>query len=113
MSWEPICHYDDIPDNAGLAALVDGHQVALFKVRGELYAIDNFDPISKANVLSRGIVCSVQDEVCVASPLYKQHFSLTTGQCLEDETVSVNCFPVRHSGETVDIDKRSLALCAA
>lgn len=113
MSWEMICSYADIPDNAGAAALVEGHQVAIFKVKGELYAIDNFDPCGKANVLSRGIICSIKDELCVASPLYKQHFSLTTGSCMEDEDISVRCYPVRHVDGKVELDKSSLELQAA
>lgn len=43
------------------------------------------DPIGKAYVMSRGIVGDINGEMCVASPLYKQHFSLKSGQCLEDE----------------------------
>lgn len=35
--------------------------------------------------MSRGIVGDINGEMCVASPLYKQHFSLKSGQCLEDE----------------------------
>ena len=113
MSWETICNYEEIPENAGLAALVEGHQIAIFKVRGELYAIDNFDPIGKANVLSRGIVCSVKDEICVASPLYKQHFSLGSGRCLEEEGVTVGCFEVRHNNGVIEVDKSPLKLRAA
>lgn len=112
MSWEPICHIDDIPDYAGVAAMVEDRQIAIFKVNGELYAIDNFDPIGKANVLSRGIICSIKGDICVASPLYKQHFSLATGQCIEDD-LSVKCYAVRCSDGRVELDKSSLELQAA
>jgi Rieske-like [2Fe-2S] domain len=56
---------------------------------GSLYAIGNHDP------LSRGIVGDLKNESVVASPVYKQHFSLLTGQCLEDAAVSVPTFAVR------------------
>lgn len=112
MSWETVCQVTDIPDNSGVAAMVENRQIALFKVDGELYAIDNFDPIGKANVLARGIVGSIKGEVCVASPLYKQHFSLSTGNCIEQEA-SVKCYPVRCVDGRVEIDKSSLALQAA
>lgn len=112
MSWETICQYDYIPDNTGLAALVDGHQVAIFKVRGKLYAIDNFDPVGKANVLSRGIICSLKRELCVASPLYKQHFSLVTGRCFEEDA-SVRCYAIRCNDGIIEIDKSGLQLRAA
>lgn len=68
-----------------------------------MYAISNFDPIGKANVLYRGIVGSVGNEVVVASPLYKQHFSLQTGQCLQDEESRVEVFPSRINDDQVQL----------
>jgi uroporphyrinogen-III synthase len=80
----------------GVAALVGGEQVALFRLDAqEIRAIGNLDPYSKANVLSRGIVGSRSDAVFVASPMYKQPFDLRTGQCLDDPAVSVPTFDVR------------------
>jgi nitrite reductase (NADH) small subunit len=52
-------------------------------------------------VLSRGIVGDVKGELVVASPVYKQHFSLTSGKCLEDPEVRVLVYPVRLDGLTV------------
>jgi NAD(P)H-dependent nitrite reductase small subunit len=90
-----ICRLDDILPDCGVAALVNGRQVAIFRLEGDrLYAIDNFDPFSKANVLSRGIVGDVKGELVVASPVYKQHFSLATGQCLEDPDVRLAVYRV-------------------
>lgn len=89
-----ICRLDDIVPNSGVCALVDGRQIAVFRVEDDtVYAIDNFDPFSRANVLSRGIVGDLKGERVVASPVYKQHFSLTTGQCLEDPDVRVGIHP--------------------
>lgn len=105
MQWESICAADQIPVNAGAAALVDGVQVAIFRVGNDIFAIDNYDPIGDANVLARGIVCDIKGELCVASPLYKQHFSLRSGQCLEDENVRVNTYGVRISGEQIEIER--------
>ncbi len=80
----------------GVAALIDGRQVALFRLpRGSIYAIGNHDPFSGANVLSRGIVGDLKGELVVASPIYKQHFSLVSGQCLEKPEVNVPVYPVR------------------
>lgn len=113
MSWESICHIDDIANYTGVAAMIEGRQIAVFRLNDELYAIDNFDPIGKANVLSRGIVCSIKGEACVASPLYKQHFSLATGQCVEED-ISVKCYAVRCTEDgSIEIDKSSLELQAA
>jgi NAD(P)H-dependent nitrite reductase small subunit len=94
--WIKICRLDEIFPNTGVCALVGGEQVAVFRVDdGSLYAIGNHDPFSRANVLSRGIVGDLKGELVVASPVYKQHFSLLTGQCLEDAAVSLPTFAVR------------------
>jgi nitrite reductase (NADH) small subunit len=103
MSWTTVCRLDDILPNAGVAALVDETQVAIFRVDDKVYALANKDPYSNANVLSRGIVGSLKGKLVVASPIYKQHFSLDAGQCLEDDTVSIPCYQARTEGELVQI----------
>jgi len=95
--WITVCKVDDLEPDSGVCALVDGRQVAIFyipKIQA-IYAIGNYDPIGKANVLSRGMIGDIQGEPVVASPLYKQHFSLKTGVCLEDEKVKTDVFDVR------------------
>jgi NAD(P)H-dependent nitrite reductase small subunit len=94
--WIGICRLEDIVPNTGVCALVGSDQVAVFRLDDDsLYAIGNFDPLSGANVLSRGIVGDIDGELVVASPVYKQHFSLESGRCLEDNEASVPVFPVR------------------
>jgi len=90
-----ICSFNQILNNSGVAALVGGEQVAIFRVDQEVYAIGNRDPFSGANVLARGMV--------VASPVYKQHFSLLTGRCIEDPSVSVPVYRARVEGADIQI----------
>jgi nitrite reductase (NADH) small subunit len=105
--WIKVCRLDDIVPNTGVCALVGGEQVAVFRVDdGSLYAIGNHDPFSHANVLSRGIVGDLKGELVVASPVYKQHFSLATGQCLEDPELRVAVFPVRLDNGEVWVSPR-------
>ena len=92
-----LCKLYDLIPNSGICAEVDGQQIALFYLPSEIpqvYAIGNWDPIGKANVLARGIVGDIDGRLVVASPLYKQHFDLLTGECLEDDEVSVPTFQV-------------------
>ena len=96
MTFVPVCHIEDLVPGRGACALVNGEQVALFRLpRGSIYALGNHDPFSGANVLSRGIVGDVKGELVVASPIYKQHFSLVSGQCLEKPEVGVPVYAVR------------------
>jgi nitrite reductase (NADH) large subunit len=93
--WVAVCKLEDILPDTGVCAQVGSCQVAVFRVDDAVYAIDNFDPASGANVLSRGIVGDLNGELVVASPIYKQHFSLTTGRCLEEPEHSVAVFAAR------------------
>lgn len=107
MSWNNICKVDDILPNGGVCALIDGEQVAIFRIQqadGEqLFALSNFDPCSNANVMSRGLVGSVGDKLVVASPIYKEHFELATGQCIEKDEFKLKTWPVQLDGETVQV----------
>ncbi len=102
--WVDVCPLEKLIPGRGVCALVGGMQVAVFRVAGEeLYAISNFDPFSRAFVLSRGIVGSKAERLKVASPIYKQSFDLDTGVCLDDATVSVRTFEVRVEGGMVQV----------
>jgi len=102
-----VCRLDDIVPNTGVAALVDGEQVAVFRLDdGTIRAVGNRDPFSGANVLSRGIVGDLKGELVVASPVYKQHFSLATGRCLEDAKVRIPVYDARVESGFVVIEPR-------
>lgn len=106
--WFDICNINDILPTMGRCALFNKQQVAIFRVinqagQEQLYAIDNFCPFSESNTISRGITGSINNKVVVASPLYKQHFELSTGLCLEDNNIRINTYPVRLNGSTVQL----------
>jgi len=103
-NWQSICTRDDLVAGSGVCALVNDEQVALFYLPGEepqLYALSNRDPVGGANVLSRGVLGDIRGRLVVASPLYKQHFDLATGECLEEEGVRVEVYKARLDGDTV------------
>jgi|SRR5215469_6927033 len=93
--WSRVCALHNILPYTGVAALVRRRQLAIFRVQDAVYAIGNRDPVSGANVLARGIVGDIGGEVVVASPIYKQHFSLVSGRCLEEPSLSVPVYPTR------------------
>lgn len=97
-AWSAVCALDQIVPDTGVCALLNGRQVAVFRVGADaprVFAIDNYDPNSDAAVLSRGLVGSIGDRIVVASPIYKQHFDLATGECLEAPHNGVASYPVR------------------
>jgi nitrite reductase (NADH) small subunit len=99
--WLTICQTIDLIKDSGICALIEQEfeekQVAIFHLPNtekQVYAVGNYDPIGQANVLYRGIVGSVGDDIVVSSPLYKQHFCLTTGKCLQEDQY-IEVFPAR------------------
>lgn len=97
MTWETVCTVDDLVADSGIAVWTEDGPVAVFYMPHRLpalFAISHTDPFSGSNVLARGITGDINGEPVVASPLYKQHFSLRTGQCLENENVRVKVYPV-------------------
>jgi nitrite reductase (NADH) small subunit len=111
--WISVCQDNDLIENTGLCALHDGEQVAIFKISlsensaydQDIYAISNYDPIGKANVLSRGLLGNIGDHLVVASPLYKQHFDLITGECLEDSEQNIKTYEVRRFNNEIQLKK--------
>ncbi len=96
---ETVCRLDDIEVERGVAALVRGEAIAIFRTHdGNVYATSNYDPCSRASVLARGIVGTRRTDSgevpVVSSPMHKQVFDLRTGQCLDDAAVRVPTYDV-------------------
>ncbi|WP_428963549.1 nitrite reductase small subunit NirD [Micromonospora fluostatini] len=106
LDWTAVCPLDRLESDRGVAALVDGVQVALFRTADGLFALDNQDPVSGAYVLSRGIVGSRNGVPTVASPLHKQVYDLRTGDCLDLPGVSVSRHEVRCRDGLVEVRLR-------
>ncbi|MCD6061808.1 MAG: nirD [Moraxellaceae bacterium] len=99
-----VCRVDDLVPGIGVCALVNGQQVAIFRLRsGDIFAVGNYDPFSEANVISRGLTGDLKGRKVVASPIYKQHFDLATGECLEDASVSLPVYKVQVEGDRVSV----------
>ena len=105
--WQTVCEQQDLVSNSGVVVWHDGAQVALFYLptaKGRtLYAIDNHDPQSGANVIGRGLVGSIKGDLVVASPIYKQHFRLEDGSCLEYPQQRLRVWPVRLNSGVVEV----------
>jgi nitrite reductase (NADH) small subunit len=102
--WVPVCPVGRLTPDRGVAALVGDRAIAIFRLAdGSLYAIDNVDPISGANILSRGVVGDADGTPTVASPMYKQRFDLRTGRCLDSTSTSVAVHEIRLSDGVIEV----------
>lgn len=113
MSWTPVCALSRLPLERGVAALVDGYQVAVFRVGDVVHAVDNRDPATGAMVMSRGLVGSRGDRLTVASPLHKQVYDLETGRCLDDDALALAVHEVQLLDGALSVRLSTAALDAA
>jgi NAD(P)H-dependent nitrite reductase small subunit len=103
--WTGVCRLQDLLPDTGIRALVAGVQVAVFRIADQdrLFALSAIDPFSDAAVLSRGIVGDIGGDVVVTSPIFKQHFRLADGVCVEDDSVRIPVFAVRLVADVVEV----------
>lgn len=110
QTWNPLCSRDELIADSGVVAWHEGTQIALFyvpKASGQqLFAVDNRDPRSGANVIGRGLIGQLGNELMIVSPMYKQHFRLADGSCVEYPEQRLNVWPVRLNGEMVEVAAR-------
>ncbi|MGF6823417.1 nitrite reductase (NADH) small subunit [Microbacterium sp. ZKA21] len=107
-----VCDISDLEVERGRAALFGTTQVALFLLAdGTVHAVDNLDPFSGANVMSRGIVGSKGETPTIASPMHKQIFDLRTGECLEaqgKDPVALRVWPITLIDGAIHLDSEDL-----
>lgn len=104
VAWQTVCTVDEVPAGLGVAAVIGGRQIAIFRTDdGRCYALENRDPFCGANVLSRGIVGSRGEIPVVASPMLKNVFDLRTGCSVDRPEVSVATYPVRQAGVWLEV----------
>lgn len=96
-SWVRVCRVEQLPPDRGQAALINGRQIALFRLHcGEVHAVSHKDPVSGSNVMARGIVGSTGEDVpTITSPLYKEVYDLRDGSGVSDPQYSLMVWPVR------------------
>ena len=96
---KPILLREELPEGAGKALVVNGHEIAVFRCRGVLYALQNQCP-HEGGSLAGGAVEG--DEV--SCPLHGYRFNLKTGACSTDPRLRAKTFPVvsQNGGFVVD-----------
>jgi nitrite reductase (NADH) small subunit len=90
-----VAHIDDIPDEGGIAYLLPNkEQIAIFKIQGEVYAIQNKCPHKNENVLARGIIGNKKEKIVVACPMHKKLFNLKTGEAIQHNCGNVKTYKI-------------------
>jgi nitrite reductase (NADH) small subunit len=105
LRWHAVCPVDELEVAWGEAALVEGEQVALFKVSAtEVYAAAQRDPATGSCVMARGILGSKGWRRTIASPLHKQVYDLGTGECFTDSALALRTYRTRIVGGMIEVE---------
>ncbi|ACZ30649.1 nitrite reductase (NAD(P)H), small subunit [Xylanimonas cellulosilytica DSM 15894] len=88
-----VCALADLEPERGAGALLGDHQVALFRLADDtVRAVQQLDPYSRANVMSRGLVGTTRvvddsgeerDVPTVTTPMLKQVWNMETGEVID------------------------------
>lgn len=105
LEWHSVGHPTLFPEDAGIAVLVQGKQIAVFRFAEEdrWFATDNHCPHSGDAVLARGLLGDCAGRIKVTCPLHKRSFDLNNGECLSEQDMSVRTYEVRVSAEQVEV----------
>ena len=75
ISFTKICSVHDVEEGAGIRFIVDETEIAVFKSKGEIFALNNICPHQQTALIYDGII----EEGCVVCPAHGWMFDLRTG----------------------------------
>lgn len=111
IRWTAVCPFSRLEPETGVAALVSGAQVAIFRTHdGLLYAVGHRDPISGRHVMSRGTVATHSGTPTVTSPSLRHVYDLRSGECLDVPGVRMPVYPVRCRDGLVEVGSYTVAV---
>ena len=96
--FHPACKLSEIEDDRGVPVELGDRVIAIFRTEGDYYAIDDTCP-HKGVPLCDGLV----DQKSVTCTWHGWRFSLETGCGLDGNRSKVGRYPVRISGENVEV----------
>ncbi len=86
----PVARVDEIPEGEGRMYQVAGREIAIFRVAGQFYALDNVCP-HRGGPLGEGILSGTE----VTCPWHAWSFDVRTGEYTFDPELVVQRFEVR------------------
>ena len=96
--FRTVCKTTDVVDGEGKTVSLDNKLIALFRVDGQYFAIDDVCPHMGAS-LSGGYV----ENGIVTCPWHAWRFRLSDGAWADNPRVKTGCYPVRVVGEEIQI----------
>ncbi|QIB64116.1 non-heme iron oxygenase ferredoxin subunit [Kineobactrum salinum] len=99
LHWHVIGELADFIEGQPVRRVIDGHEIAIFRVDDNLYALGDRCTHGDAS-LSEGWV----EDGCVECPLHQAKFNLATGAVeRRPAKVPVRAYPIRSEGDVVSV----------
>lgn len=96
--FHTVCNVQDLRDGEGKTVVIGNKLIALFRINGQHFAIDDVCPHMGAS-LSGGYV----EAGIVTCPWHAWRFRLTDGAWADNPRIKIGCYRVRVEGEQVQI----------
>jgi len=71
-----ICSLDDLRESVGKRFIIDDVDIALFKIKGEVFALSNTCPHQHTTLIYDGFI----EDNCIVCPVHGWKFNLRTGR---------------------------------
>ena len=99
MAFVKVASVNDVPDGEGKIVKANGKEIALFKLNGSFYAIDNTCK-HMGGPLGEGWL----EDSIVTCPWHGWRYDIKDGQCQMFPNVKVDAFQVKVEGNDVLVD---------
>ena len=99
MAFVKVASVSDLKDGEGKAVEANGKPIALFKIEGKFYAIDNTCK-HKGGPLGDGLI----DNEIVTCPWHGWQYNIKTGENQVDSNIKMDKFNVKVEGEDVLVE---------
>lgn len=96
--FRTVCRVQDVVDGEGKTVSAGGKLIAVFRVNGAYFAIDDVCPHMGAS-LSGGYL----EEGIVTCPWHAWRFRLADGAWADNPRIKIGCYPVRVVGEEIQV----------
>jgi nitrite reductase (NADH) small subunit/3-phenylpropionate/trans-cinnamate dioxygenase ferredoxin subunit len=100
--FQTVCRVDDVVEGQGKTVSLGGKLIAVFRVDGEYFAIDDVCPHMGAS-LSEG---EIENRI-VTCCWHGWRFRLTDGAWADNPRIKIGCYPVRVMGGEIQIQVNS------
>ena len=96
-AWHRVASVSDVREGEAFPAELNGVAIALYRVDGEVHAVDDTCTHEFAQ-LSQGFI----DDGTVECPLHAAQFDIATGKCLSGPaSQDLRVYPVRVDGDDI------------